>query len=453
VEELAARVHQQEALARLGMSALSGGEDLTSLMDEAVRLVAETLTVEYAKVLELLPEGDALLLRTGVGWDEGYVGRATVGTNLESQAGYALISGGPVVCDDLHKEVRFKGAPLLHDHGVLSGVTAAIWADGRHYGVLSAHTGQLRSFNDAEARFVQDVADVLGAAIERGLEDERARAAFDERAARAEAAERRFEFLAEANALLSASSTDYATTLANAARLAVPVIADWCFVDVVEDGGIRRVTVARPEPGAAERPEEHLYTPDPEAPHGTTKVLRTGRPELVEEADASILESIAGGSDRLESLPGPSPVSYACVPLRVRQRVLGTMGFVSRAGGRYDAEDLALKEGLAHCAALAIENALHHVPEARLVRELLGGAGRTASSSPPLDGEAPDLTRRQLEVLNLLGEGRSAKQIARELYRSEDTVRNHIRAIKHALDARSQLEAVARARKLGLLSD
>jgi DNA-binding NarL/FixJ family response regulator len=61
--------------------------------------------------------------------------------------------------------------------------------------------------------------------------------------------------------------------------------------------------------------------------------------------------------------------------------------------------------------------------------------------------------RLETEVLKLLGEGRSAKQIAGELYRSEDTVRNHIRAIKHALDARSQLEAVARARKLGLLSD
>jgi DNA-binding NarL/FixJ family response regulator len=127
------------------------------------------------------------------------------------------------------------------------------------------------------------------------------------------------------------------------------------------------------------------------------------------------------------------------------------MGFINVGPGRpYGAEDLALAEGLSHCAALAIENARHHVPESRLVRELLGGR----PSAPALpDADAPDLTRRQLEVLNLLGEGRSARQIAAGLHLSEATVRNHIRAVKHALDARSQLEAIARARKLGLLAD
>jgi len=69
-----------------------------------------------------------------------------------------------------------------------------------------------------------------------------------------------------------------------------------------------------------------------------------------------------------------------------------------------------------------------------------------ASSDPP-----PALTPRQREVLTLLGEGRPARQIAHTLVISETTVRNHIRAILRELGAHSQLEAVAKARLLGIV--
>jgi len=65
--------------------------------------------------------------------------------------------------------------------------------------------------------------------------------------------------------------------------------------------------------------------------------------------------------------------------------------------------------------------------------------------------EAPVLTPRQAEVLALLAGGRSAREIGRELYLSQATVRNHIRALLVALGAHSQLEALARAREVGLL--
>lgn len=440
-------MRQQEAVAKFGLAALSG-TPIPELLDGAVSLVARTLGVGFVKVLELLPGEDVLVVRAGVGWEEGVVGEARVGTNLESQAGYALISSGPVVCEDLHKEDRFKGAPLLHDHGILSGVTAAILADDAHFGVLGAHSQDLRRFSDSEARFVQDVADVLGAAIARAAVDERSREALGEQSERAEAAERRFRFLARANALLSASSADYPTTLRNAARLAVPTIADWCFIDVVEDGASTRRAVS----DHSGTTSEAYYTLDPKSPHGTPKVLSEGRPEFVSEAGEEILAAIAreDGPFGVPDLNGSG--SFLCVPLRVRQKTLGTMGFIRVGPGRpYGAEDLALAEGLSHCAALSIENARNHVPESRLVRELLDG--RSPSAPPVPNPEAPDLTRRQLEVLNLIAEGRSARRIASELHLSEATVRNHIRAVKHALDARSQLEAIARARKLGLLAD
>jgi PAS domain S-box-containing protein len=69
----------------------------------------------------------------------------------------------------------------------------------------------------------------------------------------------------------------------------------------------------------------------------------------------------------------------------------------------------------------------------------------------PARKDAPALTPRQLEILKLLSEGKSAREIGRELYLSQATVRNHIRALLQALGAHSQLEVLAKARELGLL--
>ncbi len=71
-------------------------------------------------------------------------------------------------------------------------------------------------------------------------------------------------------------------------------------------------------------------------------------------------------------------------------------------------------------------------------------------SRPPAAGE-PSLTPREREVLGLLAEGVPAKMIARRLGITEATVRNHIRMILLELDAHSQLEALARARRWHLV--
>lgn len=58
----------------------------------------------------------------------------------------------------------------------------------------------------------------------------------------------------------------------------------------------------------------------------------------------------------------------------------------------------------------------------------------------------PALTPRQVEVLRLLEQGRSTRQIADELHLSTETVRNHIRRLFQALGVNSRLEAVAASR-------
>src|SRR5215207_7610141 len=165
-KEIERRTHQQAVVAELGRQALAE-TDLLALMDQAVSLVAQTLDVEYCKILELLPEGDELLLRAGVGWEEGLVGRATEGTGLDSQAGFTLLSGEPVIVEDLREEERFSASALLQDHGAVSGMSVIILKREQPFGILGVHTKSRRAFTGDDVNFLQAVANVLAAAIER----------------------------------------------------------------------------------------------------------------------------------------------------------------------------------------------------------------------------------------------------------------------------------------------
>jgi len=112
---LQAYARQQSVIAGLGQRAIAG-EALQSLMESAAESVAERLGVEYSKVLELLPDGKAFLLRAGVGWRTGLVGRATVEAQANSQAGYTLLSKTPVIVEDFGREKCFHIPTLLAEH-------------------------------------------------------------------------------------------------------------------------------------------------------------------------------------------------------------------------------------------------------------------------------------------------------------------------------------------------
>ncbi|MDB6110452.1 MAG: Two-component hybrid sensor and regulator [Pedosphaera sp.] len=167
-EQLQARLQQQAAVAHLGHLALTGGDE-QALMDQTMVTVAQTLGIEFCKVLELLPGDKAMLLRAGIGWKPDQVGKAHVGTGRESQAGYTLSSDSPVISDDLHTEERFKVLELLREHHVQSSVTVVIngHAVDRPYGVLGACSTELRKFTSDDVNFLQSVANILAAALER----------------------------------------------------------------------------------------------------------------------------------------------------------------------------------------------------------------------------------------------------------------------------------------------
>ncbi|WP_331236473.1 PAS domain S-box protein [Natronorarus salvus] len=164
---LETQVHQQEVVADLGTAALEDA-DLDALMRDATRLVADTLDTEYCKVLDLDGDAGELLLRQGVGWNEGLVGEATVSAvEDDSQAAHTLAVEEPVVVEDLRTESRFSGPDLLRDHDVRSGISTIIGPAADPWGILGTHDTDPREFTDLDVSFVQSVTNVLASAIDR----------------------------------------------------------------------------------------------------------------------------------------------------------------------------------------------------------------------------------------------------------------------------------------------
>ena len=183
-----------------------------------------------------------------------------------------------------------------------------------------------------------------------------------EQTARLEAVEqgRKSAFLAEASTVLS-SSLDYETTLASVAKLAVPFIADWCAVDILdEDQLIRRVAIAHLEPSKVEVAWElnRRYPENIDGFRGLPKVLRTGESAITTEITDSNLIALAQDAEHLHMVRELGLKSYMIVPLVARGRTLGAITFVTaESDRRYSPADLPLVEDLARRAALAVDNA------------------------------------------------------------------------------------------------
>jgi PAS domain S-box-containing protein len=165
--ELRSRVKQQEALAQLGERALAE-PDLERLLNDAVSTVAVTLSVDFVKILELLPGNADLLLRAGFGWRTDLVGSSVGSIEPDGYARYTLDSRLPIVVDDFANESRFKVEAYVRDHGCSSGLNVTIAGrDDRFYGILGVCTKARRRFTAQDTVFLIAAANLLAGAIAR----------------------------------------------------------------------------------------------------------------------------------------------------------------------------------------------------------------------------------------------------------------------------------------------
>ena len=159
------RIRQQELLAELGVLALQR-TGFISMLNHTARVTAEGLGAEYCKVLEYIPAENRLLVRAGVGWEEGVVGSASVGADLASPAGYALRTGKPVISNHLANEQQFRTPELLVHHGIRRAMNVILQGDGSPFGVLEVDSTSEGEFGEHDIAFLQGAANILGMAIE-----------------------------------------------------------------------------------------------------------------------------------------------------------------------------------------------------------------------------------------------------------------------------------------------
>ena len=151
---------ERRALAEL--ESLCGLDDSRARrLEKALAIICTTVNAPLAKVLELDESGSDLIVRVGLGWQDGVVGRATVPATSASTAGYALRQRRAVIFNDIQGTSRFTDATLLRSHNVRSSVAVRIMADGGPVGVLSVHELSLRQFSDRDAAFIEQAADMI----------------------------------------------------------------------------------------------------------------------------------------------------------------------------------------------------------------------------------------------------------------------------------------------------
>jgi PAS domain S-box-containing protein len=178
-----------------------------------------------------------------------------------------------------------------------------------------------------------------------------------------------------------------------------------------DDGTIRQLAAAHVDP---ERQRlAHLllarYPVDPGRSVGPANVIRTGRPELLQEVTDEILEALADDEENLQMLKALGLRSAMITPLIARGRIIGAIAFASAESGRvFGRDDLALAEQLSTRAAMAVDNARLYQRlsgaerAARETREqlgaILGGVADGVTAQAP-DGSlvyANDAAARQL---------------------------------------------------------
>ncbi|OYU73103.1 MAG: histidine kinase, partial [Alphaproteobacteria bacterium PA3] len=157
----------QHSLSQFGEFVLDHDE-LDDILNEACRLVAQGLGVDLAKVVEIDRSSDTGLVRAGVGWKPGVVGKERIALSERSSEAFAVAKSKPVITRDISCEDRFEFPEFLLDHCVVAMVNVPILLSGRvPFGLLQVDSRHPRDFGEQDVQFLKTYAMMLGPAIER----------------------------------------------------------------------------------------------------------------------------------------------------------------------------------------------------------------------------------------------------------------------------------------------
>jgi GAF domain-containing protein len=330
---------------------LNTADSIDALTEIVIDQAADAVGATVAS-LSLKLDDDTLILAGLRGGLEGAAKRWSKFpvANL-TPAGDVVRSGRLLVLRGI-EEIEGRYPDLEHaSDGPRTMVGLPLIALGRTLGVITLTFPGVRELDAAELEFFAILADSCAQAIVR-LDSQR------------DAAEQtaRVRFLADSATELS-RSLDYGQTLSRVARLAVPDFADFCAIDLLEDGRLRRLAVEHVDPAKVELALEleRRYPADPDAAGGAWDVVLTGRRSLIHEITDEMLVASARDEEHLRLSRALDLHSAIVVPLIAHGRALGAITWVKAESRRpYTESDALFAEDLGQRCAIAIDNAELH---------------------------------------------------------------------------------------------
>ena len=345
---LAHEAETRERLTRLaeGAQRLQISVDDSSIVHEVLALAQNAIAADGYAVWRRV--GDVWRVAASAQLDASF-------TNAKLPADDHVALDRPIVAVDV------LSTPMLEARredyrkaGVRSLLSIPLQIRGRPSGAIVYYYREPHTSSELEMRVAQAIGQLAAAAIssaELYAEQRELRAAAVERADRS-------AFLADASARLT--SLDYEKNLEAIAHLVVPRFADWCVVDLLEAGELRRLAVAHADPSKVEfaRELQRRYPPRRDEAGGFWHVVTTGQPALFARIDDRTLQAAARDEEHLTILREVGLRSAILVPLRRATEVFGVLTFVLAGGERYyDDEDLEFAQELGRRASYAIESA------------------------------------------------------------------------------------------------
>ena len=288
----------------------------------------------------------------------------------------AVLTGAPVLLESREATARRYPNVSDLDHEALAMVP--VFTGGNAIAAIAFSFSEPQEFDAVTETFLRTIGEQCAQAIERAR-------LYDARNRQVE----RSGFLADASRLLS-SSLNFEITLNLLAQSAVPMLGDWCAVDIITDPALRewppqvsRLAVVHVEPGKRALALElaRRFPTDWSAPHGLPSVIRFGNTLFLPVIDDGVLASFAQGPEHLAMLKELKLSSAIIVPLIARGLTLGALTLVmSESGRRYTEDDVLLAQDMAGRAAVAIDNA-RLFREAQAQHEVAEAARATAASA------------------------------------------------------------------------
>jgi PAS domain S-box-containing protein len=164
--------------------------------------------------------------------------------------------------------------------------------------------------------------------------------------------------LAETGRILVSAGSDQTALLTGVASVIAHNIADWCTVDLVDEGNVRRLKIVHSDPAMAATCAALERYPVHRRRNLISDVVESQRPVLIDELPSGYLESRALDDEHLRLLRSLDPTSFIIAPLVARGQSLGTLTFGASGGSRrYGLRDVSIAERLATVVALAMDNA------------------------------------------------------------------------------------------------